>query len=76
MARNLTLKSIVNLPAGETVDADTLYEALGRSRQSIYYLRKNSGFPNVFGKKSGSPHYDVVAVANWLRSKSVKINWV
>lgn len=76
MARSLILKPIVNLPAGETIDAIVLYDALDRSRQSIYYLRMNAGFPSVFGRRSGKPHYDTAAIANWLRANNVKINWV
>ena len=76
MARSIALKSIVNLPAGETIDASVLYDALDRSRQSIHYLRVNAGFPSVFGRRSGKPHYDTAAIAKWLRAKNVKINWV
>lgn len=76
MARSIALKTIVNLPAGKTVDATVLYDALDRSRQSVHYLRVHAGFPSVFGRRSGNPHYDTAAVAKWLRSQSVKINWI
>jgi len=74
--RKIELKPLVNLPAGQTIDANTLYQAMGRSRQAVYYLRKTADFPDVFGRKSGTPHYDTAAVAEWLRAKNVKINWV
>jgi hypothetical protein len=75
MARSIALKSIVNIPAGETIDATVLYYSLNRSRQSIYYLRGHAGFPSVFGRRSGKPHYDTAEIADWLRAKNVKINW-
>ncbi|MFZ7093699.1 hypothetical protein [Primorskyibacter sp. 2E233] len=76
MARSIALKPIVNLPAGKTIDATVLYDALDRSRQSIYYLRVHADFPSVFGRRSGKPHYDTTEIANWLRANNVKIYWV
>ncbi|MHC0054139.1 hypothetical protein [Actibacterium sp. D379-3] len=76
MARSIALKPIVNLPAGNTIDATVLYDALDRSRQSVHYLRVHAGFPSVFGRRSGKAHYDTAEIANWLRANGVKISWV
>lgn len=76
MVRKIELPRFVNLPAGDTVDATVLYQALGRTRQSVYYLRKAAAFPPVFGILSGVPHYETASVCAWLRARDVKINWV